>query len=292
MTQKFVLLLNQQSSYNVATVVMEMGVTTDPCGLKTLIVGLDQKGTAQMSPNTADNVLDQLATGTAFTSIRKYVTKGSYRKTVKKVLPQLRTHEGRCKQNTERHPQSPIDDAFVWKNWLDKGVYLHSRDIAEANGVSESTVSKTITLLKASPELINFERKYPTLGLSVLYELYQLELVTDSKMALEMARKFVKRRVKRDQIAHLRKEIAGKESKKLCLTSPRRAIGIRNALSQLEIEWNWKFELPVKTSGSRWIWINKSVASYQCGHGKPLVFSQVLRCHKCCKQQKKSTGRY
>lgn len=123
------------------------------------------------------------------------------------------------KENIETHPPQSIENAFAWNNLLDKGVYLRRKDIAEGLEVSESTVSKTIALLKASPALIDFARIHLTVGLSVWYELYLLGSVMPTKRVLEIAKKFVEGDIKRDEIADLRKKISTKNQRKQNRTS-------------------------------------------------------------------------
>jgi ParB/RepB/Spo0J family partition protein len=109
------------------------------------------------------------------------------------------------KENVERHSPGPMDNALSWSILLSKGVYLRNTDIAKAIGVSTATVSKTLALLKASPDLIAFACEHFTVNLSVLYELYQLELALGSRIALEMGHKFIKGEATRNDITRLRR---------------------------------------------------------------------------------------
>lgn len=137
------------------------------------------------------------------------------------------------KEKIKRHSRSVIENAVRWTDLYRRGVHKRIQDIADAFGVSKSTVSKTMSLLKASATLIDFAHNNPGLKLSLLYELYQLELTAGSEVALDIAYQLVEKKIKRDEITCLRNEIRMKGQKKayatcICFTCENKRCWVRS----------------------------------------------------------------
>lgn len=119
------------------------------------------------------------------------------------------------KENDERHPQTAIDNAYAWKNLLDRNVYKSDTELGESIGVSKSTISKTLTILKLSSDVIDFASENPdSLGISLLYELQQLEEIAGSEQTLKMATEIVEGNAKRADITKLRERLKSSKQRK------------------------------------------------------------------------------
>src|SRR3546814_2334619 len=51
------------------------------------------------------------------------------------------------KENDDQNPQTPIDNALVWRKLLEQKVFATEIAIAESVGMSKSNVSKTLAIL-------------------------------------------------------------------------------------------------------------------------------------------------
>lgn len=92
---------------------------------------------------------------------------------------EIRHHEGDIELyrlswllNEERNAQSPLDNAFAWRNLITKGLVQNEGQIAELLGVSLSTVNKTVALLGLPAAALDKMRERPEkFGVFAGYEL-------------------------------------------------------------------------------------------------------------------------
>lgn len=119
------------------------------------------------------------------------------------------------KEDIKRHRLSAIDKAIALKNLLNKKQYEKDYEIAEALGISKGMVSKNRAILKLSPTVSEYAQSHPgVLGISILYELHQLEKISTPEQTLEMAQAIVEGHAKRDDITKLRAKLASSKTRK------------------------------------------------------------------------------
>ena len=77
--------------------------------------------------------------------------------------------------NEERNQQTDLDNAISWKMLQDDGLFRSQDHIAEYLGITQSKVSKTLSLLELPTEVIAIMKTSPEqFGLRIGYELRQL----------------------------------------------------------------------------------------------------------------------
>jgi ParB family transcriptional regulator, chromosome partitioning protein len=111
------------------------------------------------------------------------------------------------RENSEREQQSALDDALAWKNLLDTKIFDNETDLAVSVRKSLSTVNRTLSILKLSPQIIDFISQDPELyAMSCLSELVLLESAAGSTIALNFAEKLGKGEIGRKEIIETRKK--------------------------------------------------------------------------------------
>ena len=77
--------------------------------------------------------------------------------------------------NEERNEQTDLDNAISWKMLQDDGLFTSQDHIAEYLGITQSKVSKTLSLLELPPGVLTIMKTSPSqFGLRIGYELRQL----------------------------------------------------------------------------------------------------------------------
>lgn len=109
------------------------------------------------------------------------------------------------RENKEREGHSALDDALAWRDQIEKGIFAGEADIVASTGLSESSVNKTMAILKFSSTILNIVTEDPeAFKLSVLYELYLYEQVAGDQKAAVLARHILEGKCSRQQIIDAR----------------------------------------------------------------------------------------
>lgn len=95
-------------------------------------------------------------------------------------------YELSLRENDERDDQSTLDNAYAWKDLLDKKVYASEADLSESIGKSPSHINKTLAVLKLSSTVLEIIRLDPAkAALNSLYELHLLSKVAPNLEVVE-----------------------------------------------------------------------------------------------------------
>ena len=90
-------------------------------------------------------------------------------------LPELEAYRLSLILNEERNEQTDLDNAISWKMLQDDGLFTSQDHIAEYLGITQSKVSKTLSLLELPPGVMTIMKTSPgQFGLRIGYELRQL----------------------------------------------------------------------------------------------------------------------
>lgn len=107
------------------------------------------------------------------------------------VYPSLtdrQLYELSLRENDERDDQSALDNAFAWKDLLDKKVYATEADLSDSIGKAPSQINKTLAILKLAPPVLEIVQQDPAkAALNSLYELHLLAKVAPSLDVVESA---------------------------------------------------------------------------------------------------------
>lgn len=76
-------------------------------------------------------------------------------------------------ENADRAEQTPLDDALVWHDLLEKGLYATQEELGRAVGVSQETVARTLAYAKLPINLMNECIDLGILNRTMLYALVQ-----------------------------------------------------------------------------------------------------------------------
>ena len=90
-------------------------------------------------------------------------------------LPELEAYRLSLILNEERNAQTDLDNALSWKLLQDDGLFTSQEHIAEYLGITQSKVSKTLSLLELPAGVLTIMKTSPQqFGLRIGYELRQL----------------------------------------------------------------------------------------------------------------------
>ena len=90
-------------------------------------------------------------------------------------LPDLEAYRLSLILNEERNAQTDLDNALSWKMLQDDGLFTSQEHIAEYLGITQSKVSKTLSLLELPVGVLTIMKTSPQqFGLRIGYELRQL----------------------------------------------------------------------------------------------------------------------
>ena len=90
-------------------------------------------------------------------------------------LPELEAYRLSLILNEERNAQTDLDNALSWKMLQDDGLFTSQEHIAEYLGITQSKVSKTLSLLELPVGVLTIMKTSPQqFGLRIGYELRQL----------------------------------------------------------------------------------------------------------------------
>lgn len=118
------------------------------------------------------------------------------------------------KENTDRSPQTPLDNAFAWKELLDDGVYASETELSERIGVSMSNINKTLAILRLPAAVLDVVKENPDdFGLSMLYELEMYSRLASEVDAVKIAEKIQRKEITRQDLSLLRSDLQGDNSK-------------------------------------------------------------------------------
>src|SRR3546814_13771946 len=65
------------------------------------------------------------------------------------------------KENDDQNPQTPIDNALVWRKLLEQKVFATEIAIAESVGMSKSNVNKTLAILNLDRSVLEIIEQSP-----------------------------------------------------------------------------------------------------------------------------------
>lgn len=120
-------------------------------------------------------------------------------------------------ENADREEQTPLDNALVWRDLLEQGLYKDETAISKATNQSLSNVNKTMSILKLSDSIIEVVKERPeAFALSALYELHLLEKAAGpgKDVAFEMAKKIWAGEAGRTQCTEARAKIESPKDRK------------------------------------------------------------------------------
>lgn len=91
------------------------------------------------------------------------------------AMPELEAYRLSLILNEERNEQTDLDNAISWKMLQDDGLFTSQDHIAEYLGITQSKVSKTLSLLELPDGVLTIMKTSPAqFGLRIGYELRQL----------------------------------------------------------------------------------------------------------------------
>ena len=91
------------------------------------------------------------------------------------ALPELEAYRLSLILNEERNEQTDLDNAISWKMLQDDGLFASQDHIAEYLGITQSKVSKTLSLLELPAGVLTIMKTSPgQFGLRIGYEMRQL----------------------------------------------------------------------------------------------------------------------
>lgn len=172
--------------------------------------------------------------GIATTRNGRYVlAAGHYRRRAIKLLGlktiDLMVHEGLTdkqlfeysyRENAEREGQSALDNALCWRDLLDQKLYVNETELAEATGISLSSVNKTLQILQLSEPIREVIKQDPSaFALTALYELVLFERVAGGRPALEMVNKLLTGDAGRKEVQEARAKLEDPRERKRKETS-------------------------------------------------------------------------
>lgn len=118
-------------------------------------------------------------------------------------------------ENDQRSSQSALDNAFVWHDMLERKLYASESDLAEATKKSLPTINKTLSVLKLGQEILDLVATDPSqFGMSVLYELLQLQDCAGKDVCLKLAESIRRGEASRRTIQEMREQLAAPSERK------------------------------------------------------------------------------
>jgi ParB family chromosome partitioning protein len=128
---------------------------------------------------------------------------------IKKNLTDQQLYELSYRENAEREGQSAFDNAMSWKKLIAEKVYSSETEIEHATGLSLSTVNKTMSIAKLDPQILDIVQSNPVaFGLSVLYEILQLQTIGGVDVALTATNDVLNEKVSRRELEARRIQLA------------------------------------------------------------------------------------
>lgn len=119
------------------------------------------------------------------------------------------------KENNEREGQSALDNAISWSHAIKANIYATETELAEANGISQPTINKTLALLDLPEDTLEEVKQAPNaFGLSVLYELLMFSKASTPDKTLAMAKQIRQGDMSRRDIENARKAMANPKVRK------------------------------------------------------------------------------
>ena len=150
----------------------------------------------------------------------KHLKKPTIRLRVLPGLTDAELYKHSYDANEEREAQSPLDDAFAWKQLLDDGIYPSEAALEPVVNKSAPTINKTIQLLKlpgSITELIKQSSDPSKFSLSALYELVLYMNAAGpegEKDALALAERLGREEIGRKEITEARQKISEPKQRK------------------------------------------------------------------------------
>lgn len=143
------------------------------------------------------------------------------------------------RENSQREPQSALDNAISWRSLIDQGVYASETEIAEITGISLPNVNKTLSILRLSQPIIALVSEDPDrFAMSVLYELALYEEKAGLQKALEMAQQVLANQVGRKEIHEARERLLSPKIRKTKENSRQHKITQNGAQIGIIKEWD------------------------------------------------------
>lgn len=150
-------------------------------------------------------------------------------------------YEMSYRENADRQAQTALDNALVWRDLLDQGIYPDQTALAAAVSQSLPNVNKTMAILDLPEPVLELVRATPSeFALSALYELNQLAKVAPLDQTVAMAQKLATGDAGRKECAELRGKFANPQPRKARTSSRQYRIlhgGGQNPIGTLK-EWD------------------------------------------------------
>lgn len=163
--------------------------------------------------------------------------KSTMKLVIQKDVSDRTLYEMSYKENAERSPQTPVDNAFAWRKLLDNKIYEREEDIAAAIGMSPANVNKTLAILKMEPETLVYIGQHATkFGATILYELYLLEQAAGNLAARDAARRVVEEELSRKELQQIREDLAQQKPRKIRENARPYKLGEKGKIGSLR-EW-------------------------------------------------------
>lgn len=108
--------------------------------------------------------------------------------------------------NHQRNEQTAMDNAISWQKLLDQGVISKQDELMTITGLSWGKISKTLSLLKLSPEIRELIREHAAkIGATVGYELVLFEKARGIEETTNLVKRIVEEDLSSREVEELRK---------------------------------------------------------------------------------------
>lgn len=134
-----------------------------------------------------------------------YLNRPTIKIEIKEIRDRLDLYRYSYLLNDQRSQQTALDDSFAWIDLIEKGEADLDK-IVQVTGASKSKVSKTISIGKLSPLILERASLTPAhFGLEMLYELYLYEQKHGNVKATALFEKIIKDELSTRDVALIRK---------------------------------------------------------------------------------------
>lgn len=111
--------------------------------------------------------------------------------------------------NVQRDDQTALDDALVWSQMKEEGIFKSDEDISEKVGVSLATVSKTLALLKLPSVVLEKLKEAPNkFGVAMGYEIFLCSKVMSEDLLLNLVNDVIEKDTPTRDVQAMRERLA------------------------------------------------------------------------------------
>lgn len=143
------------------------------------------------------------------------------------------------RENAEREGQSALDNALVWRELLDHGIYASETELAETTGLSLSNVNKTMSVLRLSAPVLDVVKEDPSaFPFTLLYDLVLYEAAAGQARTVAMARQIGAGDISRRELQAARTQLEVPSVRKSKETSRQYKIKVDGVQTGFIKEWD------------------------------------------------------